>query len=405
MGIFNIFKRDIGTPTSSVSVVTQGVVPMSPSSEEKPFSSPLFFNHYDPVADPLRLSAAYAAISIISNSIASMPIYVKQEKDNTHTIVKNHPVANLFYNMLQSKHVVMKQLVFDYLLYGNAFLYIKRKNGVPEKLIYLQHGDVQVDYKKEFDLVQYNCSNHKSVPNIVKQQDMLHFARDTRDCVNGRGFMQFAVDTIKLAGYTQQAAEDYFRSGCALTGLLKFKQGLRGINQSDIRSQWLQIHSHGTRGAGLGVLGGDCDYIPISQNSAESQMIETRIFNIEEIARFFPIPPVLIGYKQSTYKDIEDAQILLVSFTLLPIINIFQDEFTRKLLTSNDEYIDIDETYIMKGNRKSISDYVTSLVNGGIMTINEARRIIGENPMDGCDDLLIPYTKIEDNTVNDKSEE
>lgn len=402
MKLFNIFKRD---GSSTVTIETQGKVPMSPSSKEQPFSSPLFFNHYDTI-DALQLPAVYAAMSMISNSIASLPIYVKQYKDNARTILPNHKIQKLFYEMLQSKHTVIKQIVWDLLLYGESFIYIKRVGGKPEKLIYMQHGDVQVDYRKEYDMVQYNCANHKVVPHIVKQQDMLHFARDTRDGINGRGFLVFAAQAIKLCGYTQQAVEDYFRSGCALTGLLKFKQGLRGINQSDLRNQWMQIHSHGQRGAGLGVLGGDCDYIPISQNSAESQMLETRLFNIEEIARFFNISPVLLGdLRYNTYNSIEQAQIEYVQHTLMPIINLLEEEINRKLITVSTQYIDFDETYLLIADKQTMANFITSTVSNGIMSRNEARVKIGLNPIEGGDDLIIPFTKIEDNTIGGNGDE
>lgn len=396
MNILNIFKRNEPDPQSI------GKVLKSDSTVEQSCTSPLLYHSYDPI-DALQLPAVYAALSIISNSIATLPIYVKQYKDNARTILKNNRIQKLFYNMLQSKHVVIKQLVYDLLLYGNAFIYIKRDGNVPTKLVYLQFGDVQVNYKKEEDIVEYQCCNHKQVPKLVKQEDMLHFARDTRDGIMGRGFLYFAAEVIRLAGYTQQAVEDYFRSGCSLTGILKFKNGLRGIQQQDIRNQWMQIHSHGARGAGLGVLGGDADYIPISQNSAESQMLETREFNISEIARFFNINPVLLGdLTHSSYNDIEQAQIEFITHTLLPIINLIEEEIDRKLITNSNQYIDFDENYLLKGNMSSLSQYYSTLVSNGIMTIDEAREQIGLNPFnDGYSNkIIIPYTDISQNVIS-----
>lgn len=400
----NIFKRN---EPSTVTTIEQsiGKVLKSESTPENSVTSPLLYHNYDPI-DALQLPAVYAALSIISNSIATLPIYVKQYKDNERTILQNHKIQQLFYNMLQSKHTVIKQLVWDLLLYGNSFIYIKRVGGKPDRLIYLQHGDVQINYIKEDDKVEYQCCNHKAVPSLVKSDDMLHFARDTRDGVNGRGFFYFAAEVIKLAGYTQQAAEDFFRSGCSLTGILKFKQGLRGIQQQDIRNQWMQIHSHGARGAGLGVLGGDADYIPISQNSADSQMLETREFNLTDIARFFNISPILLGdLSHNSYSSIEDSNIEFINHTLLPIINLMEEEINRKLITVSTQYIDFDENSLLKGNRASISNYLTSLVTNGIMTTNEARQQIGLNPIDGGDSIIIPYTKIEDNTIGNNGEE
>lgn len=399
-----LFRSDLMTeppmpqPVAPVAQAPAGVVPRSSSSEETHnFGGALMWHNYDAMA-PLKLSAVYAALSIISNSIATLPIYVKQVKDNERTILMNHKLQKLFYNMLQSKHTVIKQVVWDLLLYGNAYIYIKREGNSPVKLIYLDHGDVVVDYRKQDDTVTYQCSNHKSVPKIVAQKDMLHFARDTRDGINGRGFLAFACDIVNLAGFTQKAAEDFFGSGCNLTGILQFKRPLKPGQQEQIRSQWQQIHS--TSGGGLGVLEGDSEYIPIAQNSAEAQMLETREFNITEIARFFNINPILLGdLSHSSYNSIEDAQIEFVTHTLLPIVNLIEEEINRKLVTTSTQYIDFDETELLKGNKSTMADYYTKLVSNAILTINEARLSLDYNPVEGGDELILPYTDIAQNTI------
>ena len=404
MDLLNIFKRDT---SSTVTVQTQGVVPMSPSSEPKPFSQALLFAQKGTYT-ALKLSAVYAALSIISNSIATLPIYVKQRKDNTDTILENNPIQKLFYNMLQSKHTVIKQIVWDLLLWGNSYIYIKRKDGKPDKLIYLQHGDVTIDYKKEQDLVQYNVCNHNSVPKLVKQEDMLHFARDTYDGINGRGFIFFASDIIDLAGFTQQAAENFFGSGCNLTGVLQFNGRLRDDQKEAIRQQWIQIHSSSAQGGGLGVIEGDAKYIPISQNSSDAQMLETRRYNVEEIARFFNINPVLLGdLSHTSYNDIEQAQIEFVTHTLLPIINLLQDEINRKMITNSMHYIDFDETELLRGDRSSLADYYTKLVTNAIITVDEAREQLGWNPMgtDYSSSLIMPYTDLSQNVLGDTNQE
>ena len=397
----NIFKNIFKRSASKVSVETSnGVVPKSVATEITQFVSPLTFGMRSNVA-ALKLSAVYAAISLISNAIATLPIYVKQHKDDADTILENNAIQKLFYNMLQTKHVAIKQLVWDLLLWGNAFMYIKRKDGKPEKLIYLQHGDVQVDYRKEQDLVQYNVCNHNVIPKLVKKEDMIHFAKDTYDGINGRGFMFFASDIINLAGFTQKAAEDFFGSGCNLTGILQFKRPLKPGQQEQIRSQWMQIHGSG--GGGIGVLEGDSEYIPISQNSSDSQLLETRAFNITEIARFFNINPVLLGdLSHSSYNDIEQSQIEFVKHTLMPIISLFEDELNSKLITNSRQYIDFDESELMKGDMTTLANYYSTLVGCGIITIDEARKQLGFNPFnDGYSNkILIPYTKISDNVIN-----
>ena len=394
----NIFKRN--------KEQTSNVVQKSESTKTNPPLSALLYAQRERF-DALRLSAVYAALSLISNSIATMPIYVKQRRDNSRTVVENHTVQKLFYSMLQSKHTVMKQIVLDLYLCGNSYIYIKRVDKKPVKLIYLQSLDVVVDYDKINDTVTYQVSNHNAVPQRVQQQDMLHFARDTRDGVMGRPITLFARDIIDLSGFTQQAAENFFASGCNLTGILQFKTRLRDEQKTDIRNQWVQIHSSGSNGAGLAVLEGDSEYIPISQNSSEAQMVETREFNITEIARYFNINPVLLGdLSHSSYNTIEDANIEFIQRTLLPIINLLEEEINRKLITNRNQYVDIDETELLKGDKTTLANYYSTLVSNGIITIDEARIQLGWNPFnDGYSDkILIPFTKISDNVINQQND-
>ena len=205
-----------------------------------------------------------------------------------------------------------------------------------------------------------------------------------------------------MALNSQNAAKDYFGSGFNLTGILQFKRPLKPGQQEQIRSQWMQIHGNGTSG-GLGVLEGDSEYIPISQNSSDSQMLETREFNITEIARYFNINPVLLGdLSHSSYNTIEDANIEFIQRTLLPIINLLEEEINRKLITNTKQYIDIDETELLKGDKKTLAEYYSTLVSNGIITIDECREQLGFNAFnDGYSNkILIPYTKISDNVIN-----
>ena len=398
-----IFKRDT---SSTVDIVTTtGVVPKSESTASTPFTNALLFNQQERFT-PLQLSAVYAALSLISNSIATLPIRVKQHKSDSDLVIENHAVEKLFYSMLQTKHTVMKQIILDLYMFGNAFIYIKRENNRPVKLIYLQHGDVTVDYKKQQDKVEYNVSNHDSVPKLVKQQDMLHFARDTYDGVNGRPITFFARDIIDLSGFTQDAAKTFFSSGCNLTGVLQFKGRLREEQKESIRQQWIQIHGAGN--SGLGVIEGDAEYIPISQNSADSQLLESRTFNVSEIARYFNINPVLLGdLSHSSYNTIEDSNIEFVTRTLLPLIDLIENEINRKLITTRNQYIDIDETELLKGDRSTLANYYSTLVSNAILTVDEVRVALGYNPMNTeySSSLIVPFTDISQNVLGNTNQE
>ena len=137
-------------------------------------------------------------------------------------------------------------------------------------------------------------------------------------------------------------------------------------------------------------------------------MLETRRFNVTEIARWFNINPILLGdLSHTSYSDIEQANIEFVQHTLLPWIEMLQNELTRKLIVNRKRYIDLDENVLLKSNKTNQANFCKTLVSAGIMTANEARAQLGLNQMEGADDLVIPFTKISDNKINtnnDKSE-
>ena len=404
----NFFKRNKNTQP----VEEQRQTPQQPQQPKQepvyysPWSEALLFGAFN-TRGALFQSAVYSAVSLISEAIASLNINIKQNKDGKRTIVENHNVSRLFYTSDFDKYTLMHNLVWNYLIYGNSFCYIARDgSGNPTKLVFLEHGDVTINYQKQNNSLTYQVSNHKDIPNIVKREDMLHFVKDSTDCVNGKGFLHFAHNVIKLTDNAEQSAEDFFGSGCALSGALKFDGRLTDAQKNQIRTSWQQIHS-GPNASGLVILEGSADYQPISSNAAESQLIETRSFQITEICRFFHISPVLLcDLSHSGYSAIEDSSIEFVEHAIMPIISCFQEQIDKKLLNDSKVYYsDIDETALMKGNKSSQASYITTLVSNGIITVNEARAMIDLNKMDDeqCDKLLIPYTDVSQNTITDKN--
>ena len=148
----------------------------------------------------------------------------------------------------------------------------------------------------------------------------------------------------------------------------------------------------------------------MSSNSKDAQLLETRLFNLQDIARFFNISPVLLGdLTHSSYSTIEASLLEFVTHTLYPYITLIENEFTRKLILPSERglYIDLDDNYIIKSDKSSQAEYLSKLTGSGIITVNEARKQLGLNPIDGGDILSIPYTNIGQNTINstNKSEE
>lgn len=345
----------------------------------------------------LCLSAVFSAIEIITNSIAELPILIKSGKE----IVTNHSLNTVFKSGVQSKFILMKQLITDMLLHGNGYAYIERSNdGTVTGIRYLEHGDVSVHWNKAKKELYYH------IPTVRKGKiepiDVIHLYKNSYDGITGKGILSYANRTIDLANYTEDAAQNYFSSGCNLSGILSVQGVLSDKQKQEIRDNWSQTHS-GNGSSGLAVLSGNMNYQSIGTNSKDSQLLESRTFNISEVARYFNISPVLLSdLTHSSYSTIEASQMEFIIHTLLPYISLIESEFNRKLLkpSESDLTIDLDETFVLKADKQATANYLGTLTDKGILSINEARYLLGYGEVEGGDKHRIAYSKTEDNDIN-----
>jgi len=368
----------------------------------------LYFGAYDNKG-AMSLSAVFSAVEIISNSLAELPILVKERTDNAKVIVEDHNLYKVFDKMSMSKFVFIKKLITDMLLQGNGFAYIRRGlDDEPIELIYLPKGSVSVDFNEATGRLRYLTTSYPYVPKIVEPKNMLHFYKNTNDGYEGVGILKYANRTIEIGNYTEEAAKDYFGSGCNIKGILKMV-GQTGLALTDqqkeaIRLSWQQVHG-GTGSSGLAIMPANLDFIPVSQNASDSQMIETRTFNVQEVARYFNISPVMLqDLSHSSYSTIEASQLEFLTHTLLPYIAMMENEMNRKLITDKRYFVDLDENYLMTSDKSATANYLTALTSKGIMTVNEARFQLGLSKIEGGDKLLVLYTDAEQNNINNKDE-
>lgn len=376
------------------SSATSGLESSTDSSDATGFA--LTFDQYREIGSPMTLSAVYAAIELITNSIAQCPIHIR---DNGGNILKDHPLNFVFTNNLMSKYMIIKSLLKDMYLFGNGLAYIERKSDLPTHLIYIPHNQYTIMYNEVSRELYYqipSISNKK-----INPQDVIHIYKNSNDGIQGKGLKVYACNSISLAKSTEAAAKGYFDSGCAVNGILKSSKHLSRKQQQDIQTAWNTAKSSSTTN-NIAVMPVDLDYIVLSNNANDSQLLETRLYNIQEIARFFNINPVLLGdLSHSSYSTIEAAQMEFVVHTLAPLIELIQDEFNRKLCTNQDVIIDIDEDHILKADKSATASYLQTLTSAGILSINEARHQLGYEPIEGGDKHIIPYTNLDQNSIED----
>lgn len=363
-----------------------------------PYSLGLTFGDLVRQRNAMSLSAVYRCVELISDSVAMLPIRVKDGNE----VIANHSLYNVFNSRdnLITKYTFIKLLIQSVLLRGNGFAYIERNaDGSVKALKYVESGDVNINYNKQQGTLYY------TIPTITTKRiepvNVIHLVKNSYDGVNGISVISYADNTLKVTKAAEASTENFYSKGGNLSGVLTVQGQLNSTQRQDIINNWNTAYSGG--GQGIAVLQGNMSYQPVQVNAHDAQLIEARQYNVRDIARFFGVAPSMIGDNTgASYGSVEADQQAFILHTLMPYVTMVENEFSRKLLkgTETNFRIDFDENYLLRADKTATASYYSTMVNNGILTRNEARRELGLNPVDGGDTLQVAFSKISDNTVS-----
>lgn len=377
------------------------------------FSDALCFGSLIQNNTAMNISAVYRATELISDSIAMLPIKIQQlDNENGKNEMKNHPLNLVFSdknnNNILSKYTLMKLLIQSVILKGNGFAFIERANdGTVLGLRFLESQDVVINYNKYTNKLYYQTTLFNSQKKMnIEPINMIHLIKNTYDGITGLSVLSFANRTIKTANATEESAKSFFDNGMNLSGVLTVQGQLQQKQKEEIRQSWSQAYSNG--GQGLAVLQGNMSYQPIQINAKDAQMLESRIYNVQDIARFFGISPVLLGdLSNASYNTIEAVQNEFLVHTLQPYVTMIENEFNRKLLKPSEKDLNIilETNEILRVDKAAQANYYSTMLSNGLLTQNEIRKELGYNPIEGGNKLVIPFTDISQNTLEENNEE
>lgn len=350
----------------------------------------------------LALSAVYRAVQLISDNIAILPIIIKNIEKEHIADVESHNLLDIWQNRngnYISKFNLIKMLVQSVLLHGNGYAFIQRdKDGNVEDIIYLENGDVAVNYNKHSKRLTYTVT---SLRKKVEPCNIIHLLKNSYNGIEGKSVISFANRSINNANQAENQSLNFYQSGMNLSGILTVQGQLSDTQKQEIRQSWNQAYN--ANGSGLAVLQGNMSYSPIQINARDAQLLEARQYNVNDIARFFGINPVLLGENNGvSLGSMEQIQQQFISYTLQPYITLIEEEFNRKLLKPS-EYsykIELDTTALIKTDKTATASYYSTLLDKGVLCINEVRKELGYNKIDGGDTHLIAYTDVAQNTIN-----
>ena len=249
--------------------------------------------------------------------------------------------------------------------------------------------------------VKYQVA-YNNVSRVYEASDIIHVFINSNDGLLGRSLYDYADKSLKLTAYTEKAALNYFGSGMRLTGILSTDQPkLTPKQREEIRQNYLRgINSE----SGTAVLEAGMRFEQLSNNAKDAQLIDTRQYNVQEWARWYTMAPTILGdFSHNIYGTIEAGSIDFITNTCGPYVIAFEQELNRKLLSINERkkyYISLNQDVLIKSDRSTFANYISTFLDKGILSKNEARAMIGMPKIENGDSYILPYSGQQDSNGN-----
>ena len=353
----------------------------------------------------MSLSTFYAAVNLVSNSIAMMPWKFKDDENNE--LPKSNYLYHLFDNSIITRYNIIKNVVKDIILYGNGFIFIERddETGQPKTLHYSPANQTRILYDGlNHKLYYYNFTY---LDRIDDGTNYLHFYMNSDDGFIGNGVLKSAYNVLDIASVIQNATSSYYSTAGQQFGIVSPNGPLPEVgNQQKQLDKLVQKWEEAQMKANKGTVffPSDLKFTPMTNTAKDSALIEAREYNAVEVGRFIcNISPVLLGdLRHLAYNSLTESQREFVIHSLAPIVTMIEEQCNKKLIMPSKhckQFVDLDETSILANDAEKQANEVTTLTNSGIITPNEARKRLGLPPVDGGDKLIIPYSDVNQNTI------
>jgi len=335
----------------------------------------------------MQMTAVYSCVRILAEAIAGLPLHVYQyNNDGGKDKALKHPLYHILHdepNPEMSSFVFRETLMTHLLLWGNAYAQILR-NGKGEVIgLYpLMPNKMTVDRDDKGHLFyQYQRSNDEAIKSdsmvILSPQDVLHIPGLGFDGLVGYSPIAMAKNAIGLAIATEEYGAKFFANGAAPSGVLEHPGTIK--DPAKVRESWNTTFGGSGNAGKVAVLEEGMKYTPISISPEQAQFLETRKFQINEIARIFRVPPHMVGdLEKSSFSNIEQQSLEFVKYTLDPWVIRWEQSIMHTLFTPEEKkkyYVKFNVEGLLRGDYQSrMTGYATARQNGW-MSANDIREL------------------------------
>ncbi|HUU58446.1 MAG TPA: phage portal protein [Phycisphaerae bacterium] len=354
-----------------------------------------------------KLATVYRCVSILANTLAMFPKGIYENLDDGRRPAPEHPLDPLISirpNTRQTAFEFWRLLFYHLMLRQNAFAQIvpgSAGRGWVGQLVPLHPDRVQGPDELSSGKLRYwytPPSGGERIP-LIGGVDIWHLQGLSDDGLRGLSMMDVASDSFGTALAAERHAARFFERGIKPTGVIQsdkaLKQEVAEAMGDSFRRKW-----GGEEGAGgVPVLWEGVKFQPVSMNLKDAEFLDSRKFSVAEIARWFGVPPHMVGdVERSTSwgTGIEQQGLQFLIYSLQPWIELLEQSIRYHFIRQEQRYYPKFNTgALLRMDAKTQAEVFAVLIDKGILNPNECRELLERNPRDGGDEYVDPGSEPE----------
>jgi HK97 family phage portal protein len=338
----------------------------------------------------LRSTVVLACIRVLSTSVAGLPFHLyRRLPGGGKEIAREHPLYRLLHtqpNSWQTSFEWREQMMLHLLSHGFALDEKVYTGGAISEIVPLHPSRVKTE-QLENNRLRYTYREASGSSTVYTQDAVMSVRGMSDDGVNGMSTIELARDAIGLARACEIHGATFFGNGARPGVILSTDQMLSPEAAENTRNQWERAHRGADRSHRTAVLQGGLKVNELGGNNQESQFLEARRFQVEEVCRLFGVPPHLVGdLTRSSFSNIEQQSLDFLTNGLMPYLRRIESSIARDLLEGDDEYFaEFDTRGVLRADAAGRGSYYNTLWNLGVLSVNEIRSLENLNPVESGD--------------------
>ena len=349
----------------------------------------------------MRLTAVFAAVRIIAESVASLPLIVYRRLEKGKEPAPKHPLYKILHdqaNRWQTAFEFREMMTGHVVLRGNGYAEIFGTGTTPVSELIPLHPDRITPFIAPNKSIAYEYRPEQGQSRIILQEEMFHLRGYGSNLLGGLSVIEHNKEAVALGIAAEEFGGRFFGNGTVLSGVLEHPQTLGDKAFERLKNSWEERHAGVSRSNRPAILEEGMKWQALGVKPEEAQFLETRKFQVTEIARMFRVPPhMLADLERATFSNIEQQDLNFAKHSLRSHLVRWEQRIQIDLFTTEGRkrfFAKHNLEGLLRGDSDARQKFYSGMFSIGAYSVNEIRELEDRNPVDGGDQRFVPLNMI-----------